>query len=188
LTGLSTTPGLTPPTGLLAAIKTDRGIRTLRVKRTGKMTARASRGIDRTQRRRQLLAVLPTGMIEAVAGPMNNTRLQCGPRIYHLERLVTHSARLRSDACVRSKDITAVRAPKSACGGYATLRLSAACGVANAVAEPLGRWPAGRADCAPGQVRAGREGGSSPSRRSGTRRLQRRDLRDDGSHASRAPS
>ena len=52
---------------------------------------------------------------------------------------VTHFARRPSDASVRSTDIAAVRAPKSAQGGYARLRLSSACGVANAVADPLGR-------------------------------------------------
>jgi hypothetical protein len=52
---------------------------------------------------------------------------------------VTHSARRTSDASVHSKDIAAVRAPKFARGGYARLRLSSACGVANAAGDPLGR-------------------------------------------------
>jgi aryl-alcohol dehydrogenase-like predicted oxidoreductase len=52
---------------------------------------------------------------------------------------VTHSARRPSAASVRSKDIAAKRAPKSGRGGCARLRLSSACGVANAAAEPLGR-------------------------------------------------
>ncbi|HXA25383.1 MAG TPA: CoA-binding protein, partial [Acetobacteraceae bacterium] len=44
---------------------------------------------------------------------------------------VTHSARRPSDGFVRNKDIAAMHAPKFARGGYARLRLSSACDVAN---------------------------------------------------------
>ena len=50
-----------------------------------------------------------------------------------------HFVQPTADASVRNKDIAAKRAPKSARGGYARLRLSSACGVANAAADPLGR-------------------------------------------------
>ena len=60
---------------------------------------------------------------------------------------------------VRNKDTVAVRASKSVRGGYATLRLSSACGVASAAADLLGRSPAGREDFVPRQVRGCPEGG-----------------------------